>query len=263
MATRAQAYHRALRSARRGGLGLFFLYAAFAAPSLSAQQWQRGTGAYETIRAADRIIDGIDYIPFSSVSDGCYARALYMGMELALGGIAAHNVYIVGKLRPAGAKWKWHVAPSLTLDGADIDIIFDPSLSPKPLTRNEWIKLANAKNRPTIEVAPVTHYKMETVQEYAQKNRFGYTPQHVITQVENLPKFKIADIADACRTAYDHIGHENLTSAQKQDKRNRLVQRTNFLVDHLMDVEKIDFGARITNCAQGKYVQGWVTTASL
>ena len=231
------------------------------APMAWAQQQQRST--YDIIHTADRIIEKMDYIPFTSVSDGCYARALYMGMELAVNGIAAHNVYIVGKLRPAGAKWKWHVAPSLTLDGADTDIIFDPSLAASPLTRGEWIRMINAKDRPTIEIAPVTHYKMDTVQEYAQKNRLGYSSQHMITQLENLPKFKIADIADACKTAWEHIGHENLSSVQKQEKRARLAQRTNYLVDHLMDVEKLDYGARITSCSQGKFVAGWVATASL
>ena len=239
---------------------MFVIVTAMTAPASWAQE-QRNT--YETIRTADHIISSMDYIPFTSVTDGCYARALYMGMELAVNGIAAHNVYIVGKLRPPGAKWKWHVAPSLTLVDTETDIVFDPSLADRPLARSEWIKMANSKNRPTIQIAPVTHYKMETVQQYAQKNRLGYSANKPITQLENLPKFHIADIADACKTAWDHIGKENLSSAKKQEKRGKLTQRTNYLVDHLMDVDKLDYGARVTNCASGKYVQGWLATASL
>jgi hypothetical protein len=212
---------------------------------------------YFTILTANKVIKNISYLPFSSKSDGCYARALYMGMELAVNGIPSSNMYIIGKLRPQGAKWSWHVAPAIKLASTDTTYVFDPSLANTPITSAEWTKLSNSQNKPQFQVAPVTHYKMSTVQYYADQRKFGYTRRSQITEFEDLPKFKISDIADACRTAWQHIGKENLTPAQKAAKRQRLVNRTNYLVDKLMEVDKVNDGARIVKCSEARYLPGW------
>src|SRR5690348_6562813 len=42
---------------------------------------------------AYEIIKGMDYIPWTVARDGCYARALYMAMELAAQDIPSSNIY--------------------------------------------------------------------------------------------------------------------------------------------------------------------------
>ena len=50
-----------------------------------------------TFGRASAIVRGIDYLPFEYQADGCYARALYMGMELAAEGIESNAIFVFAK----------------------------------------------------------------------------------------------------------------------------------------------------------------------
>ncbi len=72
-------------------------------------------------KQAFKIVADINYIPFTYIVDGCYARALYMSMELAAQKIPSSAYYIFGYLQPTDSvSWSYHVAPALQVeDGED------------------------------------------------------------------------------------------------------------------------------------------------
>src|SRR5689334_17788201 len=70
-----------------------------------------------TFNAAFRIVKAIDYVPFQYKVDGCYARALYMSMELASEGIESNAIFAFANeeapLTVGDIQWSYHVAPML------------------------------------------------------------------------------------------------------------------------------------------------------
>ena len=95
-------------------------------------------------QAAFDIVSAIDYIPFTYIVDGCYARSLYMSMELAADKIPSSAFYMFGYLQPTDeVSWSYHVAPLLKIRGQEA-IVLDPAYEKEPLTMTEW----KAKNNP-------------------------------------------------------------------------------------------------------------------
>lgn len=202
---------------------------------------------------AKRVIRQIDYIPFSSTRDGCYARALYMGMELTIHGIPASNQYIFGNLKPErNINWSYHVAPMIEVGGVARFAVFDPSFAKEPMTRQRWIKYSRPVGQSQTYISPVTHYRKTSVQKY-QYRRPGYSYSKRVKTMRQLPMFKISNIANACKVAWEHIGKENLSSGQKFRKRRRLMARTNYLVDRLQSLQKLPYGAKVMSCKNAKY----------
>jgi hypothetical protein len=206
-----------------------------------------------SVQSANRIIQAINYLPFSYGRDGCYARALYMGMELAVQRIPSQNLYIMGKLQPRGLEWKWHVAPAIKLASSEHAFVFDPSLSDTLVTGREWIRLANPKSDPKFHVAPVTDYKNKLAPSKIPDNDrdFSYYKKQLTIEFKNIPRFKISDIAHACQTAWHYIGLEKLTEKEKRKKRGKLLRRTSYLIDRLMKIGKINADRLTLSCPPG------------
>ena len=201
----------------------------------------------DSLDRAKKIVSRLDYIPFSSIRDGCFARALYMGMELTIKNIPVNNSYLIGKLRPKGARWKWHVAPMI-LGPEKLPYILDPSFSKSPIPANKWVKMSNPVSKTKLYVAPISHYKKETVGRLAKKKLPGYTWRSQVDEIAEVPLFKVKDIANACKTAFKHIGKEDLNSRQKRMKRLKLLRRTRYLVKTLDKLGKLSGDAKSVTC---------------
>ena len=205
---------------------------------------------------AKAVISNIDYIPFSSKTDGCYARALYMGMELAIHGIPSSNQYIFGSLKPTPKiSWRYHVAPLVEVGGHLKYAIFDPSFASTPLSRGKWIRMNKPKGSSEIYVSPPSHYKKTKVQRLSQQRKKGYGLKSLVKKVKSTPLYDIRNIADACRTAWNHIGKErSLTAYQRSQKRSKLNKRTSYLVHRLKELNILKEGAYVASCKKGTHI---------
>jgi hypothetical protein len=100
------------------------------------------------------IVKAIDYLPFTYIVDGCYARSLYMSLELAAEGIPSSAHYVFGELQPTEAvSWNYHVAPLLQLKGTSQEPwILDPAFESKPLTRTQWLNENFAESKVSLSL---------------------------------------------------------------------------------------------------------------
>lgn len=206
----------------------------------------------EQARKAFDIVYKINYLPFNYIKDGCYARELYMSMELASANIPSSAHYIYGSLRPnSQVAWSYHVAPMLKVDDNE-PWILDPSFEREPLRLSGWIK----KN------FPAGSYTTETKAGSAYFDFSGRTSQfnknRLVRSFEELPPFLTTDIASACSVMYNYIAREG---GDIQYKRVKLLNRTAELVHDLKKRKKLETRALSTRynarCRQA------ITTGSL
>lgn len=209
----------------------------------------------DTLKKARWVIERIDYLPFTSKSDGCYARALYMGMELAIYGIPATNQYVFGNLRPGkNLRWKYHVAPMVAVDSPIEYAVFDPSLNGAPMSRQQWVRFNRPQGTTELYVSPASHYLKSQVQALNQQQKRGYSLNSRVKRVRRLPRYNMEDIADACETAWEHIGLEkNLSRRQRSRKKQRLEQRTQYLMKRLKQLGLLAPESQLLQCSDGRY----------
>jgi hypothetical protein len=88
----------------------------------------------------------IGYLPYRYLDDGCYARASYLGMELAIRSIPSTGItlqscdYSMSLEGPAGFAWRFHVNIAL-MEGASenpVPRIIEPYLADRFITADEW-----------------------------------------------------------------------------------------------------------------------------
>lgn len=231
------------------------------------------------------VVQAIDYLPFTYIVDGCYARSLYMSLELASHGIPSSAHYVFGSLRPTSSvSWTYHVAPLLQLENSSQEPwILDPAFEKEPLLRSQWIDKNFAQSSATLkakasgtktQIRAGSAYFSES-DEYApydtdETNLFGTVkdsngnitkltlpsvdPSVLIPNFENMPRFKKSDIQDACSTMYSYIGNETTTtSAQKTTKRTKLLAATTRLTRAMLEAGKLNndasAAATATSCS--------------
>jgi hypothetical protein len=212
--------------------------------------------AYVTHSQAQRafdIIEDIDYIPFEYTEDGCYARALYMSMELAVQHIPSSSEFIKatrGLLRFGHTVWTYHVAPALivtenpetapqtdeilhdTVSAASIDqvpanvTITDPAMSDDPVSLREWVgMMVSGETEAYTVIAPANYYD-------------PWTPPleemeiNVVRDFRELAKFRLSDIGYACGTMHAYLGDQ-------VERKRKLKERTAELIDRLQQVGKL------------------------
>ena len=219
---------------------MLFLLALFSTKEANA--------SYPLLSKAQSVVRNIDYLPFTSKRDGCYARAYYMGIELAIHGIPSTNQYVFGKLRPTrNITWKYHVAPIVALSPKKFAII-DPSLASTPMTRKHWLRLNNPSGAAKLYVTPAHYYKKKGVQ------NTNYQLKKRAKKVRQMKDYSIENIADACMTAWHHIGKEkSLSYREKRAKRNRLQKRTHYLIKRLKDLDLLNKSNTLLKCDNGAY----------
>lgn len=180
------------------------------------------------------IVKAIDYIPFAYIEDGCYARALYMSMELAAQGIPSSAHYIYGNLRPnEDVSWWYHVAPLLKV-GAEEPWVLDPAFEKEPLRRSDWISKNNPNGRYTTEIKAGSAY----FDEIGRTSEFNNN--HMIQDFEEMPTFLASDISNACTVMYNYLRNTADDTSDLTALRNKLLTRTSQLVEALQDNGKFE-----------------------
>jgi hypothetical protein len=181
---------------------------------------------------AYQIIQGVDYLPFGYKADGCYARALYMSMELATASIPSSSQYIEGDLEPTNQiSWRYHVAPMLEVIGDNHETILDPSLASGPVPLDNWIHLDNPIGNYALFYVPGSRYVAGIdLNDPSQYNG------PMITSFAELPPFQMSDIQDACNVMWMYLSEE---MPARPDLQPKLVQRTNAMLPILASLGKL------------------------
>jgi len=193
---------------------------------------------------AYNIVSAIDYLPFEYAVDGCYARSLYMSMELATQGIPSRSVFAkstsnVPLETQDGTEWGYHVAP-LIKDGSNGgETVIDPSMKAGAyLTMDQWIydmEFSQAE----IDIVSV------------QGSYYGSPPETADPAVDDfasLKPFNGKDIVNACNVLYNYLGSAGLNVESLAKRRAHLVQRTGELAEVLARKGKL-VGAEALNGA--------------
>lgn len=160
-----------------------------------------------------RIVKTIDYLPFRYKADGCYARALYMSMELAAEGYESNAVFAFAKpgypLLVPPISWRYHVAPLLMVGPGEkktIPMVVDPALVSHPITRSEWIERMGRNpegtDAPNLLMVPGSRYAPSGA--YAETEWANVD----LPDFESLPKFKGRDIQDSCNVMHRYLARE-------------------------------------------------------
>jgi hypothetical protein len=228
---------------------------------------QQATAAFEIVR-------GIDYLPFTYIVDGCYARSLYMSLELAAERIPSSAHYVFGALQPTpSVTWSYHVAPMLQVNNSTQEPwILDPAFEVEPLTRTEWMDdNFAASSKSSINLAEIARYSKTRIRAgsayFEEEGRtdpydtpetrafnaqtdgsgrvVGVTPRPInksvlIPKFEDMPTFLSSDIHSACTVMYSYIGRENTTVSSIAGKRNRLLSSTTRLIKTMSYLGKLE-----------------------
>ncbi len=184
--------------------------------------------------AAKAIVDSTKaWLPYAFKEDGCYARALYMSMELAGRGVPSSAQYIQGRLQPTPSiEWGYHVAPMVEVIGTTGRTILDPALAPGgPVTLTQWIALNKPFGSYQLSWTLGSEYVMDgSVRWNAQQ-----TP--VIESFSQLKPFKRTDVEQACDTMFQYMEYEGLSGTAT--KQRLLLGRTRTLLNRLYSVGKL------------------------
>lgn len=216
------------------------------------------------------IVKGVDYLPFTYIVDGCYARSLYMSLELAAEGIPSSAHYVFGYLQPTqSVTWSYHVAPLLQVAKTSQEPwILDPAFESRPLTRTQWLaenfaesedELAVTARSTWTQIRAGSAYFDESgrVSEYDTDESLAYTPVKasdgsivslkarpidpsvLIPTFADMPTFLSTDIHSACTVMHTYIKNEDLDVAERAAKTKRLLASTTRLVKAMDDVNKL------------------------
>jgi hypothetical protein len=203
-------------------------------------------------RAASIVEATRDYLPFDYTTDGCYARATYMQMELLAADIPSRVVFVRTALNAQGddfdgaaptlrpVAWSWHVAPVVKVDG--VEWVLDPSVSPleggkTPLDR--WLKFVAGKN---VVEAPLDELHQQVVEEagkfIASRATSSQTDLFKIRNVREMVIKTTAEMEPFDRDTFlweywtldqytrEAVTLRNLPSTERDERRERLLNRT-------------------------------------
>jgi hypothetical protein len=214
---------------------------------------------YDQARRAFELVGGVDYLPFEYKLDGCYARSMYMAMELASEKIASSSQFAMGSLEPSREiSWWYHVAPMLVATKEDPKkakaeatytyqkgsskeilatqanvepIILDPSLHNSPVWRSNWIKSLKAKGE--LELIAIPGNQNNPYMAYSYK----YDKYDLARSYEEMGEFSIYDIEASCLVMLEYLELEGQDLSVESAKKNKLLKRTGELFDILSSVE--------------------------
>lgn len=159
------------------------------------------------------VVKSIHYLPFRYKVDGCYARALYMSMELAAEGLESNAIFAFAQpgapLVVGPIQWGYHVTPLLNV-GPDEDhltpMVFDPAIQPTPMTRDRWVELMghgpDSPRPPALLMVPGSKYGPAAAaaeSEWANRD---------LPNFESLPAFRTRDVQSACGVMYRYLRFE-------------------------------------------------------
>jgi hypothetical protein len=211
------------------------------------------------------------YLAYGFASTGCDYRAFYMAMVLASEAIAPkafYNSAMTGfKLMPIPSiTWEYHVATTFT--AGDKEYVIDPTFralglaDDTILAKEQWLRLSGPKKQGFWEsshgtVAQREYYfpgsfsLLENLRvreqgstaslEGDQLAAFRASQERIRTgSFDDLPKFTLKDINEACRNMAFLLQKENTASV---DLQKRLIAHTKDLITKLDGLGKLDRNA--------------------
>jgi len=192
----------------------------------------------------------LPYLPWTYLTDGCYARALYYSMLLATKNVPTNHLYVVGRpgAPPLFGIWSWHVAPLITKDGDPNKVfVLDPAYDQtKALTNVEWVAKQNypdpsAANYPRLHVHAGTSYLDQYTTIQPLENPAAPSAETYKEPVfSEMPAFAMTDVSQACLTMHRYIDREPSSTAEiKAAKHKALGIETQKLVRALVGKSKI------------------------
>lgn len=205
---------------------------------------------HEQFTQAYGIVSKIDYLSFEYTRDGCYARALYMAMELASKEIPSSSMYAfqVSGDQPLqledGTRWNYHVAPMLK-DGKDgEETVIDPAMKEGPyLPLKRWVsKMVYAGATPALARAQGSNYNSALAKGHMED---------MISSITEMRPFKTSDIASACQTMYRYLGKEPQSGRGVDARRETLLNRTKGLLSELTVIDKLQPDSKSKSIACG------------
>jgi len=203
---------------RRGLVVTAVLGAACASPRADHEEASAAFASAEVLteaqfRRAREVVDAIDYVPFGYTKDGCFARALYVSLELAAARLESNSVFVFppvdapGLAYPgaAGADlWRYHVAPLVEVDvpGARETVVVDPSLAPRPLALDAWLGLMKVSwDSARVVVLKGAVYGGGEGARRVSSLHAGSWRQELTESFEDMPPFDVRDVQAACEAA--------------------------------------------------------------
>jgi len=194
-----------------GGCGQRPLNTSQPAALVSLEQYQE---SYNIVR-------GVDYLPFQVTRDGCYARALFLAMELAAQGIPSSSTFVVaprgGLLYLSdGTPWLYHVAPMLQVPGY-APMILDPAISAAPMRQQDWLQAMHGQNA-FVYSLPGSDYGY----------RYGsqILSSQIVSSLDQMPPFRVEDIQHACQSLDKFWGEvPGITATERAQRRQTLANR--------------------------------------
>lgn len=200
-----------------------------------------------TFDRASAIVNGVDYLPFQYKIDGCYARALYMSMELAAKGYESNALFAFARdgsvLQVGDVQWGYHVAPMLEVrssQGTITNMVIDPALAARPLSQATW--LADMGYAPTTPPDKMPSTLIVPGSDYAPQEALD-DREHInqdTPDFSHLPPFKTSDIQSACGVMYQYLSREPGAAPDAvHTKQEKLIQRTTALVAALRGATKL------------------------
>jgi hypothetical protein len=240
---------------RLAALGLVPIFAACTTPTQDgvAQSSDELVTSQAFSQAAD-VIRGIDYLPFNYKEDGCYARSLYMAMELAAIGRESNAIFAFAKpgtaLQVGDIRWGYHVAPMLFVGTSYDDakwMVLDPSISRVPLDSAAWVAKMGfpagtpQAEYPTLATVPGTALGPDDPDFDATYAAQSSTPITDVPSFGEMPVFQVSDIQLSCNAMRSYLEKEGAPDLAL--KAQKLVARTSVLIASLQTRGKLSADA--------------------
>jgi len=201
-------------------LGLTFLGGGCGRRSANTSQ-PEALVSLEQYQESFNIVRSVDYLPFKVTRDGCYARALFLAMELAVQGIPSSSTFVVapqGELLYLndGTPWLYHIAPMLQVPGY-APMILDPAMSAAPMRQQDWLQAMHGQNA-FVYSLPGSDYGY----------RYGtqVLGSQIVSSLDQMPAFRVEDIQHACQSLDKFWGEaQGITETDRALHRQALATR--------------------------------------
>ena len=220
-----------------------------------------------------------DYLPYEYTPDGCYARATYMQMELAVKNIPSQVLFARTSVvtdangnvvfNPQGPRlgsenWVYHVAPVITVN--NVDMVLDPSLSGAgvaggAMTKIDWLTLMNTKKYSEVpNDDPTLITALKAANPDLGPIDFPDVTAKIITRVEDMPPFSQEMFASnfSILDSYliQSVAEQRIEGSVMQKRRGLLYSRSINLHKSLLPIKLIVKSSDPTVADFENYLQG-------
>lgn len=184
-------------------------------------------------------------MPFTYISDGCYARGLIISADLSTQDIPVETVNQSvdrrGKDRletASGTRWNYHTAPMYYYEGQPY--VIDPAHSKIPLTKAEWERRNNVNNVQTeTKVSPRNKMGGNSLDDRFNRRKIPFEdPDTDMSQYVN-GKFEAKTLWNNTNTLSEYINKETISEQKKEKKRQNLEKLLHYISIRLYDKKRL------------------------